>query len=323
MACGRNVDCRHGQVAQRAAALTSAPASDRPPPERSKRHSSLSVAAPAAAVLVAVVAVVAAYLISHTSTPRSALSSAPAALPSPAYPAPALGGALSPEAGPDGMPWQWIGQAASLQLASPKPSWIAFRALSPRIGRALTFTGSGGERVTVHIATAPGVYLAGPLAAGTVLLRPRPVTALGRGVPPSPAVFLSTPRVMPNPVAVMPGAGFWSTESAGGVVFNWLRRSGVIDVYSPRTPSGSASLAFLARSLGQRRIVTARGAGTSSRATVTTTARPVTLGPFRLVGGRARIVFRVSPGPRRYGADPRPISVQVAGLGAYTTGTEG
>lgn len=55
---------------------------------------------------------------------------------------------------------------------------------------------------------------------------------------------------------------------------------------------------------------------------VTTTALPVTLGPFQLDHGRTQISMVASPGPRRYGTDPRLLSVQVALLGGYTSPAE-
>jgi hypothetical protein len=292
----------------------------------SRRSLARRAAAPAAATVIAVVAVVAAYLISHTNAPRSPshlsaatshTSSTPS--PAPAYPTPALGGALSPETGPDGMPWQWIGGTASVELAGARRSWVAFRALSPRVTRTLDFTGPAGEHVAARIGSTAGVHMVGPLGTGRVVLRASPMTASVKGKPPSLSVFLSALRVMPNPVAVLPGDGFWSTESAGGVVFNWLRGTGSIDVYAPGAPSGRVWVTFIARSLGAQRTITVARALTTKRVTVTTTAQPVTVGPFRLVHGRARVQLDPAPGPRRYESDPRPLSVQVASLGGYTT----
>jgi len=298
---------------------------ERQPPGTSRPSRALLLnAAPVAAVLLAGIAIAAAYLISHTSTPHATKSpgsakSLPPAPPAPVYPTPTLLGALSPEHGPDGMSWQWVGEAASLQLTGVKRGWLAFRALSPGLPRKLAFTGPHRERTSVRVGAAPGVYLAGPLSEGAVALSASPVAAAKRGRPPTLAVFLSTLRVMPNPVAVLPGTGFWNTESAGGVVFNWLRNTGALDVYAPASPAGPVTLSFIARSLGGQRSLTARSGQTIRRATVTSSPQQLTLGPFPLVRGRARVLLSAAPGPRRYGSDPRSLSVQVAALGGYTT----
>jgi hypothetical protein len=145
------------------------------------------------------------------------------------------------------------------------------------------------------------------------------VRAAKPGSPPALAVFLSTVRVMPNPVAVLPATGFWDTESAGGVVFNWLRNTGVLDIYAPASPAGALMLTFIGRSLGRQRSLTAQSGNTIRHAIVTTSPEQVTIGPFPLVRGHATVLLSAVPGPRRYGSDPRSLSVQVAALGGYTT----
>lgn len=298
----------------------------RPPAER--RSAGLAsgalrrYAVPAAAIALAILAIGAAYLISHTGATHSSGVAAQASASAPSYPTPPLAGALSPETGPDGMAWQWIGRAASIELAGAKRGWLAFRALSPRVPRTLSFSGPAGEHLDVSVQTAPDVYLVGPLSGGRILVQASPVAPARPGRPPSLAVFLSTLRAMPTALATVPGAGFWSTESSGGVIFNWMRGSATIDAYSPGTPSGRVWLTFFARSLGQQRTVLARSGATSDRVAVTTTAQSVKVGPFALVHGRARIVLRPSPGPEHYGIDPRALSIQVAELGGYTSSLE-
>jgi hypothetical protein len=270
------------------------------------------------AVALATIAIAATYLVSNTSAPPSPAASAPSS-PTASYQLPVLGGALAPESGPDGMAWQWIGRSATVRVGGFKRTWLAFRALSAGVPRTLSFRGQAGEQEHVRLQTRQGVYLVGPLAEGLVLLRASPQTRGSRRGMPSLAVFLSTVRGAPNPVAAVPGSGFWSTESAAGVVFNWMRGTGLVDVYAPGAPSGGVWLTFIGRSLGQDRSVTAQSGRSAHRTTVTTTARAVRLGPFPLAHGRARIVLKTSPGPRRYGLDPRSLSIQVANLGGFTS----
>jgi hypothetical protein len=281
----------------------------------------MSTAAAVTAVVVAIVAVAAAYLISHTDSPRGARSAAIDSASGPAYPTPVLAGALSPETGPDGTPWQWIGESASFELANLKKGWIAFRALSSHGPRRLDFDGPAGERLSARIQTAPRLYLVGPLSGGRVLLHASSAGAKPRHLP-QLAVFLSTLRAMPNPVAAMPESDFWATENAGGVVFNWMAGRGTIEVYAPRIRTGHVRLTFVARSLEQGRTLTVQSGADSDRVDVTTTAQAFTVGPFELVGGRARVLMRPSPGPKHYGTDPRLLSVQVASLGGSASSTE-
>jgi hypothetical protein len=276
-----------------------------------------SSVAPLAAVAVAIVAIGGAYLTSHKGKRRVPRSSATVASLSPTYPTPALAGALHSELGPDGMTWQWIGRVASFELTGVKQSWVVFRALS-RPQRKLVFSESAGEHVSVNIQASPEVYLVGPLSPGRVALNAARTSAARREKGSARSVFMSTLRAASNPVAVLPGTGFWSTESSGGVVFNWMRSSGAIDVYAPGSPGGQVWLTFLARSLGEPRALTIRGGAGSHHVAVTTTAEPVTVGPFTLANGRARVTLTASPGPAQYGADPRALSVQVASLGGYT-----
>jgi hypothetical protein len=273
--------------------------------------------------LLAAVAVAAAYLISHTGAPQSPAGSTLVDSGSgPAYPTPVLAGALSPEMGPDGSSWQWIGKTASFELTGFRRSWVAFRALSSRSPRTLAFNGPAGERVSARIQTAPALYLVGPLSEGRVVVSASPAIPAKPGRAPTLAVFLSTLRAMPNPVAAMPQSEFWATESAGGVVFNWMRRVGTIQVYAPQVRAGSVRLTFVARSLGEPRVLTVQSGADSHRVDVTTTAQSFTVGPFALVEGRATVSLRPSPGPKHYGADPRLLSVQLAALGGSASSAE-
>src|SRR5207244_1435242 len=114
----------------------------------------------------------------------------------------------------------------------------------------------------------PRVFVVGPLSEGRVLIHATPSGKASPGRPPALSVLLSTMRVLPNPVAVLPGSGFWSTENAGGVVFNWLRDSGIIDIFAPGTYTGRGWLTFVARSLGQQRTLTAQDGQVTGHAVV-------------------------------------------------------
>jgi hypothetical protein len=111
-------------------------------------------------------------------------------------------------------------------------------------------------------------------------------------------------------------------ESVQGVVFNWLRDAGVVDVYAPHLRAARIWLTFVGRSLGEDRTLTASSGQTSSRLVVGTSAHLVRIGPFPLKVGRARVFLRPSPGARSYAGDPRPLSIQVALLAAHTSATE-
>jgi hypothetical protein len=273
--------------------------------------------APLAAAMVAVLAIVGAYLTSHAGTHRSGRAPASTSAVAPSYPAPAITGASASVVGPDGTNWRVIGKGAAFELTSLSQNWVAFKAAS-RVPQRLEFVGAAGEHATATLEPAPQVYLAGPLSAGRVKLTTLPAPGASKRLAPSDVPVISSLRATVNPVAAVPGTGFWTAESAGGVVFNWMRGTGVIDVYAPRATTGHAWLIFDARSLGGDRTLTVRSGAFVERVRVSTLAETVTLGPFALSGKRARVTLIASPGPARYAPDPRTISVQIASLGAFT-----
>jgi hypothetical protein len=288
---------------------------------------------PFAAVLLAIVAIVATYFISRRSPPS------PTALPTatvPAYPKLALDGAFPveypelaldgahrPSLSPDGPGWQWIGDVASMKLTGVTRAWVAFRALSLRSDRTLTFRGPAGELVAAHIGTEPHIYIVGPLSSGIFVLRPTPAGRVAsRRDSRHLSVFLSDLWVLPRAFAALAGEGFWPTESIKGMNFNWLDGTGVIDVDAPRTRVSSIWLTLMARSIGRQRMLIAHAGQSTHEVVVPTSSRFIRLGPFRLVRGQARVVLRTSPGPSHYGADPRLLSVQIAQLAAHTSPAE-
>ena len=282
-----------------------------------------AVLAPLAALVLAAGAIAGAYATSNQDTsappPTGVVSSARLQTVT----APPLQGAFPAEPGPEGAEGQWVGDAASVTVAGFKQSWIAFRGLSLRRDRTLTMTPSRGGRVTTRIGRLPGIYVAGPFQEGTVTIRSTPGAAVAsRTDRRRVSVFLSTLRTIPEPLAALPGAGFWGVERVQGLAFNWLRDAGVIDVYSPRIRAGSIWLTFVGRSLAEDRTLTASDGSATSRVQIGTSGHLVRIGPFPLVRGRARVLLQPSPGARRYGGDPRPLSIQMALLAAHTSATE-
>lgn len=278
--------------------------------------------APLAALGLAAAAIGGAYATSNRSTPASPRAN-PGITPTQADTAPTLQGAFPAEPGPEGVQGQWIGDLASVSIGGFKQSWIAFRALSLRRDRTLSVTSARGQSFATHIGVAPSVYMAGPFPEGVISLHPAPgAVVASRGDRRRLSVFLSTLRTYPEPLAALPGAGFWGIERAPGVAFNWLRDAGVVDIYAPRTTSTHIWLTFVGRSLGADRTLTASSGQTTSRVLIGTSAHLVRIGPFPLVHGRAHVLMSPSPGARRYAGDARPLSIQVALLAAHTSATE-
>jgi hypothetical protein len=304
--------------------MTVGPPGGRPATAHRESRRRAVLLAPLSALAFAGVAITGAYLTSGRSTPRPSGSAKLAAPSSRASSAPPLRGAFPFEPGPEGTTGQWIGDAASINLVGLKQSWVAFRALSLRGDRTLSLTTLAGASAAAHIGTRPDMFVVGPFPEGNVSLRPTPASRVAsqrdsRRV----SVFVSTVRTFGTPVAALPGAGFWGVERAPGLAFNWLRDTGVIDILAPEARARVAWLTFVGRSLGEERALIASSGQTVSRVRVSTSAHLVTLGPFSLVHGRARVLLRASPGPRRYGdVDRRQLSVQVALLAAHASASE-
>jgi hypothetical protein len=276
---------------------------------------------PYAALLLAIVAIAAAYVTSKRVPPSVPRPPGPVV---PAYPAVTLNGAFPLETGPGGTGGQWIGDVASMRLTGISKAWVAFRAVSLRVGRTLTFRDPAGEQATAHIGTEPRVYLIGPLSEGVYALRPTPGGVIPSARDPRHlSVFLSTPRTVSRPLAALPGEGFWPNESVHGVTYNWLRGVGAIDVYALHARADLIWLTFVASSIGSRRTLIAQSGPSAHRVVVPTSSRLIRLGPYRLVHGRARISLHTSPGPSRYRVDPRMLSVWIGRLTAYTSPSEG
>jgi hypothetical protein len=274
------------------------------------------------ALSLAILAIAAALLISHRSAPPAAATAVAASQP-PGTGTVELHGAFPVEPGPDGSGGQWLGDAASVTVAADWPSWIAFRAVSLRVARTLTITGATGEHFEARIATTPAPYILGPVPSGTYVLRPARGTARASTRDPRQvSVFIGPLRAVPQPVAALPAGGFWPTERAEGLTFNWLRDGGIVDVFAPYARARSIWLTFRARSREVERTITAESGVAKQTVAVGISGQLVRLGPFPVLHDEARILLRVAPGPRRYGTDPRALSVQVASLEAQAAAIE-
>jgi hypothetical protein len=312
------------------AMMTSIPA-DTAPPERSGTgvcRVLTSYVAPFAAVSLSIVAIVGVYVISLRSPPTGTGPRPATALRQSPYPlrdlahTVALKGAFPPERGPDGASWQWIGDTAAISLADFKQSWLAFRAQSLGRTRTLSLDGLSGQRLAAHVGTRPEVYSIGPLSEGAFILVPTPPSSVASARDPRRvSVFLSMLRTQPSSTVAVPGAGFWATESNDGAASNWLRENGVIDVYSAAVDTASIWLTFEATSVGQPRTLLVRDGRSIERVVVPITTQRIRLGPFPVTNRRAHILVQTTPGPDRYGGDPRLLSVRVSQLTAHTSRT--
>jgi hypothetical protein len=269
--------------------------------------------APLGALLLATVAVAGVYVTSLRSSPVRSVAPTTVRHALRIYSPPSLTGAFPTEPGPDRLGWQWVRDTASIGINASGPVWLAFRARSLRVSRTLTVVSPRGRKLSTQIGPTPRIYVIGPVAQGISQIRTRPASAVAtvrdrRHV----SVALSLLRGFTRPLAALPGDGFWPAETYSGTTFNWLSNRGVIDVYEPTTRVGAACVTFGARAIGEPRTLTARSGASVSRAAISTIPSAVRLGPFRLTHGRARVVLTTSPSARRYGTDPRLLSVQFA-----------
>jgi hypothetical protein len=130
---------------------------------------------------------------------------------------------------------------------------------------------------------------------------------------------VSNPRLSPSPIAVLPTRGFYRSEfDARKRPFNWLRDEGILEVFTPKLDITRVWLRFEARSVDADRPVIISGGEVTKRVVAPGGDRSgeLSAGPFALRDGRLRITVRSEIPPRRFGADPRPLSVRFARLWA-------
>ncbi len=239
-----------------------------------------------------------------------------------------LDGEVAREVGPGGVTGVWIAASASLTLSQPGSRWVAFRARGRETDRLAV---TEGDRVLsdVSVTSAPRGFIAGPTsgAADSELTLETGADA-GRsvfGTPRRRTVLVSSVRVSDRPIAALPGRGFWPEEAEAGVSSNWLGSRAEVEIVASSPSATRAWLSFRAESAGSQRTVTVLGASEAqpvrrfevARSGAASTPSRTVLGPFALTGGRARVALFASPAAKRYGRDPRSISVRLGDLQAY------
>jgi len=288
--------------------------------EPAVRPSFVTSYAPLVAIVVAVLAVTAAAYVAMRG------ERAEVKRPAPDPPAPARPQQVDarfdlrypPELGPFGQTWQWMGSSGGVLTRGSGTYHLAFRALSLQGERRLTVGGAG----TVTVDVLPRTYIVGPLRLGPMGLRLQAqpgARRVSRRDTRRVSVFLSGARLAPEPVAALPGKGFYPDERlADGTPFQWLRDRGVVDLVSRDRLRRRAWVRLRLVSPVDRQItasvVGARSAGPLRlpRNTRTTLA----VGPVPLREGRGRFRLRLAPGPRSVKGDRRPLGAQVLSVSA-------
>jgi len=278
---------------------------------------------------VAMVATAAAALISVTQ-----IASFNSYRPPPAGPPDAMARLISSsgvEPGFADLGWQWMGDNARIALqAAQKPVWIGFRAVSLNRARDLAVAVPGAAAFHVLI---PAYHRHDPLRLilshtfefGPIAFPP-PATSLAlTAFPPAErpstrdkrrlSLFLSSLRVGPSPLMVLPGQGFYPTETpSGGGPFNWMKSTAQIDVLLGSPTPHRYWLRFVGQSLTAGRTLVFR---TPGNAPVTVgipplgESRPITVGPFVAPGASAQVTLTTPQPLASVATDPRLLGVQV------------
>jgi hypothetical protein len=134
---------------------------------------------------------------------------------------------------------------------------------------------------------------------------------------------MSMLRLAKTPIVALPGDGFYATEQdVDGEEFNWLSNQALIDIHSASARTRLVWLHFELGSIDFAREVELSGGGR----TYTVTAPPrgavgaMRVGPFPLLAGQGTVFVSSTRPPRRYGSDPRRLSVRVGALQAAAAG---
>ena len=230
-----------------------------------------------------------------------------------------------PEAGPDGQEWRWVGESAGVTLRGRGSFWLAFRARSLRRKRTVYFGARNGMRLGVDVSPRPAVHIVGPFKVRRMLdlgLQPEPGPARASSVDPRyVSIFVSNMRVLTQPIAALPTVGFYRTEfDSAQRPFNWLNARGTLDVASTDPRASRFWLRFHAQSIDAARELEFR-VGAVKRSTTISAANGSTVaaGPFPMSEGAAHVRVRALQPARRYGSDPRLLSVRFSDLAALTT----
>jgi hypothetical protein len=218
-----------------------------------------------------------------------------------------------------GARWQSLSASGSLRLTGEGKFWLAFRGFSLGKSAVLSVAGDDGSQATLRLGERPGVHFVGPLylnGGGTYFLDRESAGPQAE----ERTIFVSEPRLARRPLAALPAAGFWPAEflKADDTYANWLHSRGTIIIASRSRTLTEAWIAFNLTSIDTERTVTVddRRRRSRIRAPERGANRRITLGPFRLRNGRARLTVS-SPGPLVYGGDPRRRSVRLSSLEAF------
>jgi len=235
-----------------------------------------------------------------------------------------------PEVGLDGHLWQWMSSDAGMALKGGDGNyWVGFRARSLRSPRTLTFRDRDGQEREVRIGTKFGTYVAGPfeLDNGTALeLNATPGgRRAARNDPRKLSIQFSDPRTFRGPLATLPAAGFYPSESDGrGNQLNWLNRKGKLLLTAPPTAKRAwVTMRLTSVDVARHLAVSAPGVDTVLDVPSHGRYRVVTVGPVSLTGGKAALVLSAKEPPRRYGQDDRLLSVQVQSTASLTASSGG
>lgn len=219
-----------------------------------------------------------------------------------------------------GVAWASVDNPGPVAISANGTYWLAFRAFTLGPSQKLALLGSGGARWSATVGPEPKVHFFGPL----VLQGPVSywLTPTRHSASAAERIFYSPDlRLFTRPLAALPGTGFWPQEldPDSSKPVNWLNTRGTVDVASSK-PIARVWLSFDATSVDRQRTLT------MSEGTHTYTAevpergatQHVTVGPFDLHAGVARVVFS-SPRPTITVRDKRPRTVRISELEARST----
>jgi hypothetical protein len=221
-----------------------------------------------------------------------------------------------------GVTWASLDTPGPVAVSARGTYWLAFRGFAVGGNRTLALQGGGGARWSATVGTKPAIHFFGPLvlqgAASYWLTPTDPSSADLRA---GEKIFYADFRLFPRPLAVLPGPGFWPEEldTSSGTPLNWLNERGAVDVASYR-PIERVWLSFDASSVDRQRTLTVAQGARSYRVSVPErgATKHVTVGPFTLRAGAARVLFSC-PGGVITGRDARTRSVRVSRLEARAT----
>ena len=222
-----------------------------------------------------------------------------------------------------GITWDSVADPGQVTVSGHGTYWLAFRGFALGRGGSFSLLGDSGTRRTVSLGSEPAIHFVGPLVLNgitTYWLAPNSGTTRSRGAGDG-RIFLSGYKLLPRPLAALPGPGFWPTEVniADGTYANWLDTRGRLDLASfTRVPR--VWLAFDATSVDTRRTLTISQGAKTFRIAVPErgASRHVTVGPFKLDAGVAQVLFE-SPNPIVSGSDARSRTIRVTALDVRRT----